>query len=53
VLIIARECSAVIADLSCKTEGSLLLGLFRCHQAQVGGGADLSRVDKTNVLERR
>ena len=32
---------------------SLVLGLFRCHQAQVGGGADLFRPDKTNFLERR
>ena len=31
----------------------LLSGLFCCHQAQVGGGADLSRLDKTNFLERR
>jgi len=31
----------------------LVLGLLRCHQAQVGGGADLSRPDKTNFLERR
>ena len=31
----------------------LVLGLFGCHQAQVGGGADLSRPDKTNFLERR
>jgi hypothetical protein len=37
-----------------KTDASSLAsGLFCSHQAQVGGGTDLSRLDKTNFLKRR
>ena len=31
---------------------SWLSGLFCSHQAQIGGGADLSRPDETKFLER-
>lgn len=44
---------SAIGQIAKADASSLVLGLFCRHQAQVGGGADLSRPDKTNFLERR
>ena len=42
-------------DLHCQEQSqvSWLSGLFCRHQAQIGGGADLSRPDETKLVERR
>ena len=55
VLIIASDFStgAVVECCCVLTESYLLLELLCRHQAQVGGGADLSRLGKTNFFERR
>ena len=59
-----QSCIAIYSNIAKQSVGSgqafakadatsLVSGLFCRHQTQVGGGADLSWVDKASFLERR